>query len=313
MRVGAPPSIRRPEGIRWLRSDGKPNLSDRIRRREGDAKIVARRPVYTVTRTTTILGALEEMTRRGVRVLPVVPPSKPLLEGIVTVMDMVDYLGGGERFNIVLRRHSGNLYSALLREQVASIMNSNPITASVEDSIPEIIEKMVVNNVGVLPVVYPDGSLWGIITEHDLVKELMGKKVGRKVGEVMTRNVIVIESSASLGEAMKTMVRYGVRRLPVLENDAVWGMITAKDVVRFFGSHDVFRYVESDRVEDVLETPVKVVGSPTFYTIEPGADVGDAATIMMEKGVSSLLVVEDGRLTGIVTERDILYALATAR
>ncbi len=311
MRMGAPPSVRRPEGIRWLRSDGKPNLSDRVRRREGDAKIIARRPVYTVTRTTTILGALEEMTRLNVRVLPVVPPSKPILEGIVTVMDMVNYLGGGELHNIVVRRHGGSIYSALLREQVSSIMNPNPVTASVDEKLPQIIEKMVVHNIGVLPVVYPDGSLWGIITEHDLVRELVEKKVGRKVEEVMTRNVVTVESSATLGEALKTMVKYGVRRLPVVEGEKVWGMITAKDVVRFFGSHDVFRYVSSDRIDEALQTPVKVVGTPTYYTIEPSADVGDAATLMMEKGVSSLLVVEEGKLRGIVTERDVLYALAS--
>ena len=310
MRMGAPPSVRRPEGIRWLRSDGKPNLSDRVRRKEGDAKIIARRPVYTVTRTTTVLGALEEMARLNVRVLPVVPPSKPVLEGIVTVMDMVNYLGGGELHNIVVRRHGGSIYSALLREQVSSIMNPNPVTVTVEERLPQIIEKMVLHNVGVLPVIYPDGSLWGIITEHDLVKELVEKKVGRKVEEVMTRNVVTVESSATLGEALKTMVKYGVRRLPVVEEGRVWGMITAKDVVRFFGSHDVFRYITGDRVEEALQVPVKAVGAPVYYTIEPSADVGDAATLMMEKGVSSLLVVEDGELKGIVTERDVLYALA---
>ena len=313
MRLGAPPSVRRPEGVRWLRSDGKPNLSDRIWRREGDAKIIARRPVYTVTRTTTVLGALEEMARRGVRALPVVPPARPVLEGILTAMDLVNYLGGGDLHNIVVRRHGGSLYSALLREQVASIMNPNPVTASVEDPLPRIIEKMVVHGVGVLPVVYPDGSLWGIITEHDLVRELMDKRVGRRVSEVMTGSVVTVDASATLGDALRTMVRYGVRRLPVVEGDRVWGMITAKDVVRFFGSHDVFRYVSGGSFEEALSAPVKLVGSPSYHTISPDADVGEAATAMMERGVSSLLVVRDGRLVGIITERDVLYALATAR
>ncbi len=45
------------------------------------------------------------------------------------------------------------------------------------------------------------------------------------------------------------------------------------------------------------------------YTIPPTTDIGEAAKQMMEKGVSSLLVVEDERLLGIVTERDILYGI----
>ncbi len=305
------PSVRRPEGIRWLRSDGKPDFGGRIHRKSGEARLLARRPVYTVTKTSTVLRALEEMALRGVRALPVVQPHAPLLEGIVTAMDMVNYLGGGELYNIVAKRHGGSIYSALLRESVSSIMNPNPIYATVEEDLRDILEKMVVNSIGVIPVVERDGTLWGIITEHDIVRHLMEKRVGVTVEQVMTRNVVFITSDATLGDAMKTMTKYGVRRLPVLEEERVWGMITAKHVVRFFGSHDVFRYIEGDQVSEALEAPVKLVGEPGYHSIPPTADVGEAATKMMEKGVSSLLVEEDGKLLGIITERDVLYALAT--
>jgi CBS domain-containing protein len=302
---------RRPEGIRWLRSDGKPNFSDRIYRKEGEAKLLARRPVYTTTKTTTILGLLEDMARYNVRAMPVVVPNKETLEGMVTVMDAANYLGGGELYEIIVKRHGGNIYSALLKEHVSSIMNPNPVYVTVEAKLSEILEVMVVKNVGVVPVVYSDGSLWGIITEHDLVEHLAEKSVGRKVAEVMTENVVTVNVNASLKEALKTMVKYGVRRLPIVENGRVWGMITAKDVVKFFGSHEVFNFVESGNIEEALSTPVKVVGVNDYVTIEPDADVGEAAKKMMDSGVSSLLVVENGQLRGIVTERDILYALAT--
>ncbi len=306
------PSIRRPEGIRWLRSDGKPNFSDRIHRRPGEAKILAKRPVYTVTKSSTILHALEEMTRHNIRSLPVVHPSSYTLEGILTAMDLVNYLGGGELYNIVSRRHGGSLYSSLLKEVVSSIMNPNPITALVTENLKEILEKMIVNSIGVIPIVLEDGSLWGIITEHDIVRHLMEKTVGVRVSDVMSRNVITIRDDSTIGEAAKTMIKYGFRRLPIVDKDGrLWGMITAKDIVRFFGSHDVFRYVESDRFEEALEAPVKLVGQAKYYTISPSADVGDAATKMMENGVSSLVVVdESGKVVGIITERDVLYALA---
>ena len=304
---------RRPEGVRWLRSDGKPNFSDRIYRREGDAKLLATRPVYTTTRTETVLEALEKMTKYNIRVLPVVNPANQKLEGVVTTMDFVNYLGGGDYYNIVVNRHGGELFSALRREHIESIMNPNPFFVTVADKLRTIIEKMVVNNVGVLPVVFDDGTIWGIITEHDLVRHLAEKIVGKRVKDVMTENVIYVPSSATLGDALKTMVRYGVRRLPIVEEEGhVWGMITAKDVVRFFGSHDVFRYTTTNKFEEVLNIPVKVVGAPVYYTIEPKADIGKAATLMIEKNVSSLLVVEGGKLVGIITERDILYGLATA-
>ncbi len=304
---------RRPEGIRWLRSDGKPNFSDRIYRSEKDAKILAKRPVYTTTKTSTILGTAEEITRYNVRALPVVSPGQEKLEGMVTATDLVNYLGGGELFNIVINRHGGNIYSALLKEHVSSIMNPNPVFVTVRETLAAIIETMVTKNVGVLPVVFEDMSLWGIITEHDLVEHLAEKTVGRKVEEVMTKNVITIESNASIKDAAETMIKYGIRRLPIIEQGKVWGMVTAKDIVRFFGSHDVFRYIEGSDINEALKAPVKLVGLSGYVTIGPDADVGDAATLMREKGVSSLLVVHDGQLVGIITERDILFAIATKK
>jgi len=70
--VPTPP--RRPEGIRWLRSDGKPNISDRIYRVEGDAQIIATRPVYTIAKTSPVLEAAETIAYKWVRALPVVNP-----------------------------------------------------------------------------------------------------------------------------------------------------------------------------------------------------------------------------------------------
>jgi CBS domain-containing protein len=258
--------------------------------------------------------AAEEMTRHNVRALPVVVPNSEKLEGMLTAMDLVNYLGGGELYNIVKNRHGGNIYSALLREHVESVMNPNPAYVTIYDKLPKILEVMVLKNVGVVPVVMEDGSLWGIITEHDLVRELIEKKIGVKVAEVMTKEVITISSSATIKEAAQQMVKYGIRRLPIVEeNGNIWGIITAKDIVRFFGSHDVFRYIEGTDIEEALRAPVKLVAAPGFHTISPDADVGDAATLMAEKGTSSLLVVEDGQLKGIITERDILYAVAAQR
>ena len=304
---------RRPEGIRWLRSDGKPNFKDHIYRHEGDAKLLARRPVYTTTKTDTILAAAEEMTRRNVRALPVVEPGTEKLVGMVTGMDMVNYFGGGELYNIIVNRHKGNLYHALLKEHVESIMNPNPIYVTIYDRLDKILETMVLKNVGIVPVVMDDGSIWGIISEHDLVMILAEKRVGKKVADVMTRNVITIDASAKLRDAAQTMVKYGIRRLPIMEDGRIWGMITAKDIVRFIGSHDVFRYVETGSVEEALSAPVKLIGLSGYVTISPDADVGEAATLMKEKNVSSLLVVENGELKGIITERDILYAVAAKK
>ncbi|MET1101985.1 MAG: CBS domain-containing protein [Pyrodictiaceae archaeon] len=310
------PSIPRPhpEGLRWLRSDGKPNFSDRVRRREGDAKIIARRPVHTVSKNATILAALEEMANRNIRSLVIADPGSMRLQGIVTVMDFVNYLGGGELYNIVEKRHNGIIYSALLREKVSSIMNPNPIYASIEENLPSILEKMITQQVGVIPIVYDDGRIWGIITEHDIVAEIVEKNVGRKVAEVMTRSLISAPYESRIIDVLRLMVRYGVRRIPLVDENAVKAIITAKDIVKFFGSHEVFNHVIEGSIKEVHSLPARLIASNVVVTIDADADVGEAATLMMRKGVSSLIVTDSsGNVVGIVTERDILYGLATSR
>ncbi len=313
MSRGFRPVVRRPEGIRWLRSDGKPNFSNRLYRREGELEILATRPVYYVSPTTPVGEAIDTMYEKNVRVLPVAKPSDRMLEGLVTASRVVEYLGGGELHKIVVERHQGSIYGAL-SEPVSSIMDPHPVVATTHEKLSKVLERMVIEGVGVVVVVEPDGRLYGVITEHDIVRRLVEKKVGVTVGEVMSRNVVTINVEATLLDAARTMIKYSFRRLPVVSSEGVVkGMITAKDIIRFFGSHEAYKHAVSGRMEDAMKVSVNEVMRSDYYTISPDADVGDAATEMMDKGVSSLLVVEDDRLKGIITERDVLYALAAGR
>lgn len=56
---------------------------------------------------------------------------------------------------------------------------------------------------------------------------------------------------------------------------------------------------------------VKDIMSTSLTIVEPESTLGKAATLMGERAIGSVLVVEDGRLTGILTERDVVRALST--
>ncbi len=302
---------RRVEGIRWLRSDGTPNFSNRVRERESEIKYIATRPVIVTSPTAPVLEACESIYYKRIRALPVVNPGSETVEGLLTVMDLVDYLGGGEKFRIIELRHKNNMFTSL-REPVDNIMSKPVVTADWRSPLTKVLELMVTHSLGVVPITDTEGRIWGILTEHDIVRHLMEKTVGVPVKDIMSRNVITISLHDPLGKAGKLMVTYGFRRLPVVENGGIVGMLTAKDYVYFFGSHEAFRYSISGSINEVLDTPVENIMGREVYTISPDEDAGNAATLMASKGVSSLLVVENGELKGIITERDILYALASS-
>ena len=310
-----PPAPRRPEGIRWLRSDGTPNWSQRVASVRSDVVELASRPPIKISASATILEAAEAIASHRVRGL-VLADAKGLLKGVLMATDIVNYLGGGEYYSIITNRYSGNLFRALRDERVSSIANPSPFYALKTDSLLDIIKLMVIEGVGFLPIVNDEGVVYGVITEHDIVHaHSLEAYVGVRVGEIASRNIVVAGIEDPIKKAAELMIKHGFRRLPVVgEDGSIKGLLTAKDYVEFFGSHRAFDFVVSGDIEEVLKVPVYEVMKPGVITINEDADVSEAARTMRDHGVSSLIVVDnEGNATGIVTERDLLTALVLER
>ncbi len=307
-----PPVIVRPEGIRWLRADGTPEWISMRAPQEGEVKLVASSPAVVVSSSSNILEAAETMAKHKVRGLPIVSAGSEKLAGIVTSLDLVNYLGGGEYYNIVVNRHKMNIYSALRDEPLMSIANPTPSYVTVEDKLTDVINLMITTGVGIIPVTWPDGAVYGVVTEHDIVKHMAGKEIGIRVGDIATKTIVTIDIEATIKKAAERMVTHGFRRLPVYNphDETLKGMLHAKDIVSFFGSHEAFKNLTSTSIEEALQTPVYELMRPGIYTIHEDVDVGVAAKEMIDKGVNSLLVEDEtGQIIGIITERDILEAL----
>ncbi|WP_205006257.1 CBS domain-containing protein, partial [Escherichia coli] len=120
----------------------------------------------------------------------------------------------------------------------------------------------------------------------------------------MTKKVVTALPKTTIFEAEKIMIEQGFRRLPIVSDGKVMGIITSMDIVRFFGSGEVFKHLKSGTITQVLNTPALEIATKDVVTITPDADVGQAAKIMREKNVGALPVVQDNGLVGIVTERD---------
>ncbi len=298
----------RPEGYRWLRSGGTPSFTNRIYKKPSELYYLAKRNVVTATPMMPVGIVARIMDRSNRRILPVVD-SNNVVKGMISVMDMVNYLGGGELFGIVENRYKKNIYWAL-GEPARSIMSYPPITVQVNKTLENVIEKMIIDGVGAVPIVTEKGVLFGIISERDVVGHIAEKDVGVKVKEVMTTSVITVNVEESLKNTMEKMVKYGFRRLPVTFDHSVWGIIRALDIVKFFGSNTVFNYVVNGSIDEPLKVKIGEIALKEYYTIHPDADVGEAAGLMSEKNTGVLLVVENSVLKGIVTARDILMALA---
>ncbi len=129
-----------------------------------------------------------------------------------------------------------------------------------------------------------------------------------KVKDCITKQVVTIDPKVSAKQAFGTMKSLGIRHLVVVDNEAVVGIVTDRDLRRpkvadIFKSWDqVYRVSDEFEVEDVMSTPVT--------TITADADVREAAKIMIERRIGALPVTDaHHQLAGIITESDLLKAL----
>jgi CBS domain-containing protein len=273
---------------------------------------IAKCPVITASLTTSVYDIVHIMAREGFRRIPIVDVRTERLQGIVTSTDIVDYLGGGKKFQIIQQKFNGSFFKAI-NEPVKSIMRPNPPAVENVATIGRAIELMKQHGVGGLPIVDNADRVLAIVTERDLLRVFEGKARGVKVAALMTEKVVTATSETTIIEAEKEMVEKSFRRLPLVSGGRLGGIVTAMDIVRFFGSGEVFQHLRSGTILQVLQTPALQIGTKKLVAISPNANADEAARTMKERNVGALLVVDDERLVGILTERDFFKLIAGAR
>ena len=137
--------------------------------------------------------------------------------------------------------------------KTAEIMTEPVVSVSPEATIEEAARLMVEKRISGLPVL-DAGNLVGIVTEGDLIRrpetgterrhsrwlefflsagrtQEYVRSHARKVGEVMTRNVVSVDKDTSLGQVVKLMEQHGIKLIPVLENDRLVGIVSRANLV----------------------------------------------------------------------------------
>ncbi len=286
-----------------------PSKSHPSRKREGDVMVIAKSPVVTMAPTTPIYDAVQIMVKAGFRRIPITDSGTKRLRGIITATDIVNYLGGGEKFQIIQRKYAGNFFKAI-NESIKSVMTQKVFSVLTTAKTSDAIERMKEHNVGGLPVVDEEDRVWAIVTERDVVFLFSGKISEAKVADAMSRKVVTAKPKTSIFEAEKTMIQHGFRRLPVVQNGKLIGMVTVMDVLRFFGSGHVFKHLQSGAITQVLQTKILDIAVREVVTVGPEVDVGQAAKLMRDRKLGALPVVQKEKLIGIITERDFFKLIA---
>lgn len=114
------------------------------------------------------------------------------------------------------------------------------------------------------------------------------------IGRLMTYGAATVSSHDTLKTAATLMEKGGFRRVPVVDDGKLVGIVSDRDVRAHGG------YLESTKVTAAMTSDPK--------TVTPRMSVEDAARLMISHKIGGLPVVEDGKLVGIITTTDVLKA-----
>ena len=143
-----------------------------------------------------------------------------------------------------------------------------------------------------VPVVAEDGQLVGILTSRDLRFET---DPDRKVADIMTRSVLTFSPQTTIAQAARALNDRRVGGAPVLDGSRVVGVVSKTDLVDLAGDGSA---------------PIEQVMTPVLIAVRPTDPAMAAVRLMVTDRVHRALVMQDGRLVGIVTSLDVLRVLA---
>ncbi|MCX6655642.1 MAG: CBS domain-containing protein [Candidatus Bathyarchaeota archaeon] len=119
---------------------------------------------------------------------------------------------------------------------VKNYMRKDISTISTEALATEASKTMLTDKVGYI-IVLEKGRPVGIVTERDLVLKVMAEDKNpkeTKISECMSSPLVTIDPDKNIEEAVESMKKHGFRRLPVVKNDIIYGIFSARDLVEHF-------------------------------------------------------------------------------
>jgi CBS domain-containing protein len=118
---------------------------------------------------------------------------------------------------------------------VRDVMTKSVKTVGVNASVKEAVQKMNKFRIGSIIVLDNEkNKIQGILTERDILRlvETYPDPLDSKVREVMTHQVVTIESSANIEEAAELMTKRQVKTLPVIDDNKLVGIVTSSDIIK---------------------------------------------------------------------------------
>ena len=116
-----------------------------------------------------------------------------------------------------------------------------------------------------------------------------------QVRDIMQKNVITIQEDKSALDAAKLISEKDISFLVILKDEKPTGVVTERDFVRKIASED----------KNASQIPLSQIMSYKFRWVEPSTDIEDAVQKMLNHNIRRLIVLENEKLVGVITQTDL--------
>ena len=191
--------------------------------------------------------------------------------------------------------------------QIKNLMSEDLITIDKDQNLSDALKLLRKNNVSRLPVTN-NKQLVGIISERDIANKLGSSKYENMpasrlhISSVMVKDVITAQQTMQLKNVAAIMLEKSIGSLPIVdENDAMVGIVSKADFVTLAVG------IAFDKIT------VSEIMSNEVTSVSPQERLIHARRLMLESKVGRLPVIEDGKLVGMLTSKDLMRAFIDFR
>ena len=190
--------------------------------------------------------------------------------------------------------------------QIKNLMSEDLITVDKDQNLSDALRLLRKNNVSRLPVTN-NKQLVGIISERDIADKLGSSKYESMpasrlhISSVMVKDVFTVPQTMQLDEVARLMLDNGIGSVPVMDGDEMVGIVSKADFVTLAVG------IAFDKIT------VKEIMTKDLVTVSSTERLVHARRLMKEAHVGRVPVVDDEKLAGMVTSKDLMRAFIDFR
>ncbi len=283
-----------------------PNLNHQIKASD----IAHTEKIYEIQMNSPLLLAINMMTSMQNIYRLTVVDAKRCVRGVLSCLRVLDVLAGRKGEGI--KKRSGKGFEPLLKQPIQLFINEYLHKLSLTMPLKGVISYIMENQIGHIVLVDQMNVLRGVITEHCILDRLSLKNVNIKVEKLMETDIYSLTHDNTIVDAIVEMSSHRIRRLPILGDGQLKGVITATDILRHLilsGYHVEAVLVKKD-FDHFLHDSIKSIDFEKPNILKLGDDLQKIMKIYRESNINAFPVLDPSdKMVGIVTSRDLVTKL----